>query len=659
MVLDDDTSLPGVTAAQFRSFARKMPAYYASFITMMLAVMYVFAHLAPWWLSCAIPLLASVLGTWRAVWWISHQHAQVDDETASLHLRRATRALVVTALVVISMDIKLFSYGDVHTRYFLLLQLVASAMCGFYCLMHLRTVALAVFGSVIIPTGYLSLSMRVPSTTVVTFTITITAAVMVFAMLSYQRDFLSLVKARTETLKLSEENLRLAHLDALTGLPNRRQFFEILKDLPVRLGAPSSVPAVGIIDLDGFKPVNDTYGHLIGDEVLADVSHRLQELPVQVQHLCRLGGDEFAFLIYVTEGQDLVSLGRLIIDLVSQPITLESRTISVGCSVGFAVAPEGNAWDGPSLFEQADYAVYHAKRTGRSRVVLFSEEHETLIREQGLIEQTLRGANFDTEIYPLFQPILDFKTGTIHSFECLARWNSPILGPVSPAVFIPIAERTGRIGDLTLAMLKQSLAAALSWPENIQLAFNVSPLEIANLETTEEILAAILRSGIRPERVCMELTETALLNNFAETSKHMSMIRATGVSISLDDFGTGHSSLSYVHALPLDKIKVDRCFIQNLESNLASRKIVRSILTLCRDLELTCIIEGVETQAQLEILDQLGAILIQGFYFSKPLPKLQVHPYINDIASKAAPQMPSRESTFRGQGPVSAALALR
>ncbi|MGI4829050.1 MAG: putative bifunctional diguanylate cyclase/phosphodiesterase [Janthinobacterium lividum] len=620
--------LPGVTAAQFHSFAQRMPSYYASAVVMMLMVIVVFHSVAPGWLSCGIPAVTGLLGTWRGWWWVQHRTDEVSDQQAQRHLRKATITLISSVSLVLGMDIRLFSYGDIYAHFFLLIQILSSATCGFYCLMHLRKAALATFAAVMLPFAGLTLSLGHLSTSIAALTALFTAGVMIMAMLGYERDFFSLVKAKAETSELSKENLRLAHVDMLTGLPNRRHFFDQIESCLSSHGEHLTLPSVGIIDLDGFKPVNDSYGHRVGDQVLEIVASRLARLGGGLPHLCRLGGDEFVFLSAEVQEERLQDLGQAIAKVVSEPITLGHRTVRVGCSVGFAIRKPGSDIGAFDLFEQADYALYHAKRTGRARTVLFTEQHETLIREQSTLEQTLRQADLMNEFYLVYQPIVDLRTFEVTAFECLARWRSPLLGEVSPGRFIPVAEQAGLINEMTQVLMSKALAAAKSWPDHIHLSFNVSPLEMASLEQTRIIVDLIQRSDLDPNRVGIELTETALLNNFTEVRRHMTMIRDTGASIYLDDFGTGHSSLSYIHALPLDKIKVDRSFIQSVEPNGAGLSIIRSVLNLCRDLQIPCVVEGVETECQLEQLHKLNAEFIQGYFFSRPLPENNVLEYL-------------------------------
>lgn len=629
------SSSSGVMQAQFRSFAKKMPAYYASVIAMMLSVIYVFHGIAPAWAAIGIPSGISLLGTVRGYWWLMHADDAVTWSEAHVYLRRSTWTLIVAVSILMAMDVTLFRYGNDHTRYFLLLQMLACATCGFYCLMHLRMASLVVFAVVMIPFDVLTVSLHQPSATSTAVTATVTAGVMILAMLGYQRDFLNLIRAEADTQKLSQENLHLAQLDMLTGLPNRRYFFDVLASWRPQ-GEGATVAALGMLDLDGFKPVNDTYGHTVGDSVLAEISARLRSVSERIDHLCRLGGDEFAFLVQAEDEEALRRLGLDIINAVGKPIQVANKIMSVGCSVGFALWPKQGAAEGIAQFEQADYALYHAKRSGRGRTVLFSEEHESLIVEQGKVEQALRSADLQAEFYLMYQPIVELSTGRTLSLECLARWKSSVLGEVPPAVFVPVAERTGLISDLTLVLLGQALRAAEGWPDHIGLSFNVSPYDMTSREQIVKMIEAILASKVSPGRLTLELTETALLNNFAETTLHMEMFRSVGASVALDDFGTGHSSLSYVHSLPFDKIKIDRGFVLNLESNPASRNIMRAVIGLCRDLNVASVVEGVETEAQLQLLQEMGAGQIQGYLFARPMTQGAADAFVEQRISSAA-----------------------
>ena len=630
-MLGNAAKIEGLIVAQFQSFATKMPAFYLAIAVMMAGVSYTFVGTAPAWLALGVPACFFVSAVSRGYWWWQRRAFLPLEHEAQQHLRRATAGLVIAVAAVVAMDVALFSWGDLPQRYFILLHLLFIAVAGFFCLMHLRLAAAAVAITVVIPAIVMCCILGRPGDYATSLDAGVMAGMMILTMMGYQRDFLHLVRSKNETIRLSRENLRLANTDTLTGLQNRRQFFDALQ---AKFHDPSHLSsecfAVGLMDLDGFKPVNDTHGHAVGDAVLAAVASRLMLHSNAIVHLCRVGGDEFAFIVPGLRDEDaLLKLGQGLIDAVCRPIQVDDLLTSVGCSIGFAVYPDV-AESADLLYERADYALYHAKRSGRARPVLFSDEHQRLIREQGAIEQTLRRADLEAEFYPAFQPIVDSASGRTMGFECLARWSSPTLGDVSPSVFIPVAEQAGIIGNLTPVILRKALEAAREWPEDIHLSFNASPYDIANVDCITTIIRLITESKVDPHRIAMEITESALLHNFAQANSHIAMLSDIGVMISLDDFGTGYSSLSYLHALKFDKIKIDRSFIRDIQTNPASKNIVRSVIALCRDMRLSCVVEGVETDEQLQIVQQLGGNVIQGFLFSRPISAEKACDYLSE-----------------------------
>jgi diguanylate cyclase (GGDEF)-like protein len=627
----DSEKIEGVRLAQFQSFATKMPAYYVTLAAMMAVTAYSFHGAAPRWLALGIPACFFIVSLVAGYWWWWHRTFVPKESKAHQYLTLATIALVVTVAAIVWMDISLFGWGNSHQRYFIIVHLVFVAVSGFFCLMHLQLAAATVAIIVGAPVIWLSCSMDQPSDHAIALDAVAMVVLMIFTMVRYQSDFIHLVRSRGETQRLSQENVRLANIDTLTGLQNRRQFFAALQLQSRPPSGPVVSPfAVGIIDLDGFKPVNDTHGHRVGDAVLAEVATRLLHASGEVAHLCRVGGDEFAFIVPGARDEaKLLELGQHLIASLRRPIKVGDLQTSVGCSIGFSVYPDV-AETADLLYERADYALYHAKRTGRSKAVFFSAEHQKLIREQGAIEQTLRQADLDTEFYPVFQPVVDANSGRTMAFECLARWSSPTLGDVPPAIFIPVAEHAGLIGNLTSVILRKALEAARHWPIDVDLSFNASPYDIASRDCIAAMIRLIDESGIAPQRIAIEITESALLKNFTQANTHIAMMRDIGIMISLDDFGTGYSSLSYVHALRFDKIKVDRSFIHDIQTNPTSKNIVRSVIALCRDMKVSCVIEGVETDEQLRVVKELGGHCIQGFLFSRPLSEQKVSGYLTD-----------------------------
>ena len=455
-------------------------------------------------------------------------------------------------------------------------------------------------------------------------------------LLSVLSDVTALKQEERVLRQARDTAMAESHTDPLTGLANRRWFFAELTKLHEQSKATGGAFAIGIIDLDGFKPVNDTFGHMTGDRVLTEAAQRLKEACGDDIILARLGGDEFGFILSGSPTRDeLRWLGAAISDIIRLPYAVGSSQALLGSSIGVAGYPQ-SANDPQALFERADYALYHAKRHQRGQMVIFSTEHEEQIRSHSVIEQALQNADLDAELSMVFQPIVDITTGRVRAFEALARWQSPTLGHVSPDRFIPVAERAGHVRGVTKTLLKKALAALAQWPADIRMSFNLSAHDLSDSETVVQIIAIINRSRVDPKRIDFEITETAVAHDFKQAQVAVQTLKALGAGISLDDFGTGYSSLSHVHRLPLDKIKVDRSFITDIGSNPVSLKIVKSLTALCADMGLDCIIEGVETSAQLATLRDLGCRMVQGYYFAKPMTEAEVPEYLASAEEKRA-----------------------
>ncbi|MGD0720887.1 MAG: EAL domain-containing protein, partial [Roseiarcus sp.] len=374
------------------------------------------------------------------------------------------------------------------------------------------------------------------------------------------------VETHLETRRLGLENARLANTDGLTALPNRRRFLTALDQTLRPATRHGRRFTVGLIDLDGFKSVNDLHGHAVGDKVLVETARRLRELCDSDTLVARLGGDEFGIIVEADLSEaEIRALGARLCEVLAAPVALPGIVVEVSGSIGFAVFPQA----GPSaelLFERADYALAHAKEHRRGRTAIFSIEHEAEIRRMANMEMCLRHADLETEMALHFQPIVDVVRGRTIAFEALARWTSPTLGRVAPDVFIRLAERSDLINRLTAVLLRRALAQARTWPEAIHVSFNLSTRDLASREAVGGIMAIIEESGVAPGRVDLEVTETALIRDVGQAKTALLALRAMGVGISLDDFGTGYSSLSFVQQFPIDKIKVDRSFVREVET---------------------------------------------------------------------------------------------
>jgi len=621
---------PELTRAQFQAFSKQVPLLYFILITNSLAVAYTFLPLAPAWLTMLVPLLLVSLTGFRMIWWLRQRVSVRDDADILRKLRLTNRIAGPIGVLFVGWSLALFPYGDPFAKGQIAFYMAVTVIGIIFCLMHLRSVALMVTLIVIIPFVVFFIATGEPALRAIAVNQLLVSGAMVTVLFIYYRDFAALVDSRKSLLAeqaatqaLSDENFRLANLDSLTELPNRRRFFSELASFFAEAEREGTKLAVGIIDLDGFKPINDTYGHTVGDRVLIEAARRLAEVCDNwglAVHLARLGGDEFGLVVGGDPtDEDLLALGRQITDRIKLPYQFDTAHTGLSCSMGFALYPRSAAAAEP-LYECADYALYHAKRHARGAAVIFSTEHEAEIRSRGVIEHLLRTADFAQEMQLAFQPIIDAGNEQTTAFEVLARWRNPRLGLVSPGDFIPAAERIGVIRGLTRILLVKALAAAAMWPDHIRVSFNLSAHDICSPEGILHLISAIEASGVSPSRIEFEITETAVTYDFGRAEHAIAALKAMGCTISLDDFGTGYSSLSHIHRLPLDKLKVDRSFVADISTNPVSHKIVKSLTGLCADMEIACIVEGVETEAQFESLRLLGCDLVQGYYFAKPMP---------------------------------------
>ena len=609
----------GLVRAQFAAFSKQVPLLYFILISSCVATAYSFVHVAPLWLSLVVPGLLAVICATRCVWWLRAPGRKLTDAQI-LKIMRVTRTAAPLLTVAFTIwGLMLYQYGDGYAKSQVMFCMALTVIGCVFCLMHLRPAALAVTLCANTPFILFFLFEGHDSLRAVSFNLALVSVAMVIILFVCSRDFSRLVASQAETRRLSDENFKVANLDSLTGLPNRRWFFTALDarfENAVRDNAPF---AVGIIDLDGFKPVNDTYGHATGDKLLAEVGQRLSDVCGEHISLARLGGDEFAMVVTGTVTPEaLLALGRSVACVLRVPYAIGAAQAQINCSIGFAVWPD-NAATPEQMFECADYALYFAKRHRRGETVLFSADHEAQIRNDGVIEQALQLADLRAELSMVFQPIVSMATCRTLAFEALARWTSPTLGFVPPDRFIAAAERIGLIGTVTRILFEKALEAAAQWPEDVRLSFNLSAHDVAATDCVLALIAAVNRSGVSPKRIDFEITETAVVHDFVAARAGVEAFKLVGAGISLDDFGTGYSSLSHVHRLPLDKLKIDRSFVTDIATNPASVKIVRSLLGLCADMDLDCIVEGIETEEQVKILTALGCFNAQGYYYARPM----------------------------------------
>ncbi|MEM5339338.1 putative bifunctional diguanylate cyclase/phosphodiesterase [Paraburkholderia azotifigens] len=625
----DPAEQAALSRSQFDAFSRQLPLLYVILVINSIAVAVTHAGVAPAWLAIWLPAaMCSACAVRLVVWVRRRQHlASLTDEEVAARLKTTVWLIALLGVIFTGWGLLLFPYGDPYARAHVAFYMSITVIGCIFCLMHMRKAALLLTAVVIVPFSLFFSLTQNAVLVAIAINMLLVAVAMIFVLLTYYRDFANLVASKhalqakqAELQRLSDENSRLANLDNLTRLPNRRRFLADLDALFQASEVEGERFAVGVIDLDGFKQVNDLYGHGAGDRVLEEVGRRLLELSEPRIRLARLGGDEFGLLVTnVREPQELRAIGAAICETLRAPYAWPGATARLSGSLGFAIYPDAGL-SPAQLFERADYALYFAKEHRRGCTTIFSSEHEKQIRELGQIEQALRQADLEREMSLHFQPIVDVVRERIVSYEALARWDSPTLGAVPPSLFIKVAERSDFIHVVTVALLRKVLATMQECDPSVRVAFNLSARDIGSAEAVANIAEIVRDSGIEPSRLTFEVTETAVIQDFEQASASLEAFKRLGAHISLDDFGTGYSSLTCIHRLPLDKIKIDRGFLDRIDADPAAQDIVRSIVELCRSLELTCVAEGVQTEAQANVLRGLGCTVMQGFYFGMPMP---------------------------------------
>jgi diguanylate cyclase (GGDEF)-like protein len=427
----------------------------------------------------------------------------------------------------------------------------------------------------------------------------------------------------TERHKTQARVAHMARHDSLTDLPNRVLFREKMSEGLSEVATAGGEMAVLFLDLDNFKTVNDRLGHAAGDRLLRWVTARLKEHAGEHDTIARLGGDEFALLQRGPQPQSAERLARQLVEIIGSPPPLENQSIHVGVSVGIAIAPE-HGLDPDELMKCADLALYRAKAQGRGAYQLFQPEMEELAQSRHALERDLRGALEAREFHLAFQPQVRLDTSGVTGFEALLRWKHPERGIVSPADFIPIAEETGLVIPIGEWVLRSACATAAAWPEFITVAVNLSPVQFRSRGLVTMVMSALADAGLAPHRLELEVTETALLDDSETTVETLHQLRELGVRVSLDDFGVGYSSLSYLRKFPFDRIKIDRSFVGTLGDSPESAAIVRTIASLGAVLGVETTAEGVETDDQLAFVRECGCTAVQGFYFGRPCPAAEI-----------------------------------
>ncbi len=445
--------------------------------------------------------------------------------------------------------------------------------------------------------------------------ILVTAAILVAGWLCLAIYRCVMLRCEVSWRKQAEEKaLHLARFDPLTGLLNRRAFFEEAKRL-VQTKEDGGEHAIFFVDVDKFKAANDIHGHAAGDTILLEVAHRLAGIANKAL-VARVGGDEFVLLVSSVSGvKQLLQLGHQLSRVIERPIKYERASLIVRASIGIS---SGHG-DIETLLRTADIAMYQAKKQGGRRFQFFEEWMDAELQQQAALREELRNAIMANQVVAFLQPFVDLSTGEIAGFEALARWKHPVRGLLTPDKFITLAEEDGLIGELFFSILRQTCKEALKWAKPLSIAVNVSPIQLTDSSLAESVLRLLARMKFDPNRLELEITESSSVQDREVANRTLAKLRTAGVHISLDDFGTGFSSLYQLKEMPFDKIKLDKSFVGNSVTDPKNHQYVSAMVSFGRELGLQITAEGIEDLETAEWLASLGCPYGQGYLFSRPL----------------------------------------
>jgi diguanylate cyclase (GGDEF)-like protein len=548
------------------------------------------------------------LGTITLRGWMKARRQPPRSSCGPQVIRRAVRNALVLGGLWSIVALLLFPQADA-SRQVLLTCLVSGMLSGgAFALSPIPQAALAYVG-VIVPVAMMALLMNAGGQLVMA-----SVLLLVFAFFLV-RSVLWNSHLFVQHILDQAELQQAALVDPLTGISNRSGLRDALELACLEARAGQGF-ALAFLDLDRFKDVNDSRGHRVGDAALKTVAARLQAVLGPENMIARVGGDEF--IVLLKGGRDRIDeLATMLIEKAAEPIVVEGRSLALGASVGIAIAPQDGS-DPDDLLNKADLALYRSKRKGGASTTFFSAEMGAAARQKRILEVDLKQALRDGEFRIEYQPIFDVSTRALSGCEALLRWDHPIEGPVSPSIFIPIAEETGLIRDIGEWVLTEATRAAAQWPHSVYVAVNLSPVQLSDPNIAAVVERAMMAAGLDPARLLLEITESVFVRQ--DTVLHaLRQLRQTGVRTALDDFGTGYSSLGYLRRFTLDKLKIDRTFVRDLDRIPENRDIVRAITALARNLGMTTTAEGVERPEELRELVRAGCSEAQGFLFAQPV----------------------------------------
>ena len=623
---------PAFASAYTQNLSHRLPLIYCVVIVNALLLIWTFRGLAPPVVGVAIPLAMIAIVGGRAWYWRpAAVQARQQDVLFNDLARLPGRCLGVSGGFV-AWALVLYTYGHQAAQHLVHYITAITCFAGILSLGQSPRTALTMAATVMLPASFVFLSHDNPNRFVVVAVQTVVTVLLLLITAAYHRDFVRLESSRIELRrnkrrmeKLAESYRQRAIRDPLTGAWNRSRILAMIEaglDEPI-----GERPWLALIDLDGFKHINDTFGHLAGDAVLTAVSQRIGRSP-DVAACGRMGGDEFAVLLRggLDDRRVRAVLG-LLSRAIAKPVQLGEMCLTLHASIGYyrCVGVSVSA-----CLERADTALYKAKDVRKGEVAAFDEADERSLLERQVMTRVFTSADLREQLAVVFQPIVDSDTLRPLSFETLVRWSPDGRRLLSPAAFISLAENTGRINEVTHVVLEKALSEFPAWQWGCSLSINLSAHDILREDAAEWISGLVWKAGAPPRSIVFEITETALLRDYGRAAENLAKLRAQGFRISLDDFGTGQSSLAHVHNLPLDQIKIDQSFAQTMSSSDSARAIIGTVLALSRQLGLECTIEGIETIEQQLVARGLGLRRMQGYLFGRPAGAVEARRLISE-----------------------------
>ena len=616
--------------AQFDSFVRQIPLLY--FILGASALIVAVSHFgkAPVLLTLVVPGALSAVCLFRGFKWWRRRDADVSFAAALRHVRLTQAMSGVLAVGFTAWGFALAQYGDAYDQAEVVFFLALTMVSCLFSLMHLRPAALLVTLIGVVPfCGWFALAGHrhfLPEAA----NLALVSASLFTVLIGYSRDFAALVASKRDLLierraavRLGEENQRLANLDTLSGLPNRRAVMARLDGLAAQAEAPVSLI---FIDLDGFKEVNDVYGHEMGDELIVHAAGLFSARLSQPAMIARLGGDEFAVLMWDADApRRALDYAHAVLADLARPILIGDRPIEIGASLGLAEARLGQATP-LELFRRADVAMYEAKTAGKNRVMTYVPQMDAARQKQTDLAEEIRLGLERGEFDIAYQPIVTAGDRALFAVEALLRWPRRPAGPLGPDAFIPVAETTGLIHALGLYVLRKA-AADIGPLGDLRLCVNVSPAQFRDPDFERNVAAVLAETGFPAERLEVEITEGYLIEHPERASRAIAALKRMGVRVALDDYGTGHTSIVYLRTYAFDRIKIDKSLAGRVDHDPKCLTLVTGAIYIARGLDMEITAEGVETQTQETLLRLAGCHTMQGYLFSRPK-------YLEDLISE-------------------------